>query len=176
MKPGDHPEFFQLPPPPGRSRESRIVLDRSGRFWNDGILVEHEGMVAAFVSWIRHHPDDGRLILTNGYDWTYFTAEDAPFVVKHVELGAERATLRLSGGLEEPLVPAAVEVSAEGVLYARIRGGAFEARFLPAAQAEMVGVISEAEDGSPVVEMAGQVFPIKPRQSARLAPDLAAAT
>src|SRR5262249_32567480 len=31
MKPGDHPDFFRLPPPPGRSRESRIVLDDLGR-------------------------------------------------------------------------------------------------------------------------------------------------
>jgi hypothetical protein len=26
-------------------------------------------------SWIARHPHDGRLILTNGYDWCYFQAE-----------------------------------------------------------------------------------------------------
>ena len=26
------------------------------------------------------HPDDGRYILTNGYDWTYFTVDDAPYL------------------------------------------------------------------------------------------------
>ena len=25
MRPGDHPEFFRLPPPEGRSRESTVV-------------------------------------------------------------------------------------------------------------------------------------------------------
>ena len=40
MKPGDHPEFFRFPAPEGRSRESTILLDREGRFWHDGELVE----------------------------------------------------------------------------------------------------------------------------------------
>ena len=41
-------------------------------------------MATAFASWITTHPDDGRFILTNGYDWTYFTVKDAPFFVKRV--------------------------------------------------------------------------------------------
>src|SRR6185436_15407504 len=53
MKPGNHPDFFRLPPPPGRSRESRIVLDAEGRFSNAGIPIDHEGMAVAFASWIR---------------------------------------------------------------------------------------------------------------------------
>ena len=43
MRPADHPEFFRLPAPEGRSRESTIVLDAEGRFHHDGELVEHPG-------------------------------------------------------------------------------------------------------------------------------------
>lgn len=163
MKPGDHPDFFRLPPPPGRSRESRIVLGANGRFSNGGIPVEHEGMAAAFASWIRKHPDDGRFILTNGYDWTYFTVTDAPFFVRHVERVGEQAILRLSDGTEEPLDPGRVEVSADGVLYARVKGGDYEARFLPPAQSGMVDFIGVGEHGEPCVEQGGMRFPIRPR-------------
>jgi hypothetical protein len=79
MKPADHPEFFRLPPPEGRSRESTIVLGADGRFFHDGHEVTHPGMARAFATWIGKHPDDGRFILNNGYDWTYFTVEGTPF-------------------------------------------------------------------------------------------------
>ncbi|HEX7669267.1 MAG TPA: hypothetical protein VF395_06790 [Polyangiaceae bacterium] len=163
MKPGDHPDFFRLPPPPGRSRESRIVLDGRGRFSNGEIPVDHEGMALAFASWIRKHPDDGRFILTNGYDWTYFTVTDAPFFVRRVDNSEGRPILRLFDGTEEPLEPTGVEVAPDGVLYARVKEGAYDARFLPTAQAGMADFIVEGDAGEPCLELRGQRFPIRPR-------------
>jgi len=146
MKPSDHPDFFRLPPPPGRSRESRIVLNERGQFSNGGIPIDHAGMAVAFATWIRRHPDDGRFILTNGYDWTYFTVKDVPHFVRHVDNTGGRPMLRLFDGTEEALRPDGVSVSKDGVLYARVKDGEMEARFLPTAQAEMVEVIAEAPD------------------------------
>src|SRR6185369_14137299 len=110
MKPGDHPEFFRFPAPEGRSRESTLRLDGEGRFHHDDALVEHAKLAAALHTWIGRHPDNGRFILTNGYDWTYFKVDDVPFFVRsiRVENGeAERderdAVLVLSDGTEEPL-------------------------------------------------------------------------
>jgi hypothetical protein len=165
MKPGDHPDFFRLPPPPGRSRESRIVLDELGRFWNGELAIAHEAMATAFASWIAIHPDDGRFILTNGYDWTYFTVKDAPFFVKHVETTASGATLRLFDGTEEPLDPATVTVSGDGVLYVRVKGGRFEARLTQPAQKEMIDVLSEGANGAPLVRVPGGEYPVRERGS-----------
>ena len=95
MKPGDHPEFFRFPPPEGRSRESTIVLTRDGRFLHDGTLVEHPGMQRAFASWLARHPDDGRFILSNGYDWTYLTVEGHACFVKGVRQVEGRPWLTL---------------------------------------------------------------------------------
>jgi hypothetical protein len=170
MKPGDHPDFFRFPPPPGRSRESRIVLDASGRFWNEGRLIEHEAMTAAFASWIRRHPDDGRFVLTNGYDWTYFTVEDAPFLVRHVEDRGGNAILSLFDGTEEPLDPEGVTVSPEGVLYVQVKGGGYEARLTAPAQSAMVPFIAEGDDGAPCVELGGRKFPIGSRERPPEAP------
>src|SRR5947209_3278956 len=116
MKPGEHPDFFRLPPPPGRSRESSIVLDAQGRFWHDGRLVEHKGLDAGLHGWISRHPDDGRYILTNGYDWSYFAVEDAPYQVRTLRSGEAGVTLVLSDGSEETWDVEGTRVGADGAL------------------------------------------------------------
>jgi hypothetical protein len=158
MKPGDHPDFFRLPPPPGRSRESKIVLDAKGRFFNDGVGIEHGGLAAAFASWIRRHPDDGRFILTNRYDWTYFTVEDVPFFVRGLSVEPSGVVLRLSDGTEETLDPSTLSVGDADALYARVKGGEFEAKFLPAAQLALVEIVVEMPDGRPGIEICGTRF------------------
>lgn len=168
MKPSDHPDFFRLPPPPGRSRESRIVLDEEGRFWNGPAPVDHAAMAAAFASWIRRHPDDGRYILTNGYDWTYFTVKSTPFFVRHVEvaqdsLGKRRALVLLSDGTEEPLDPGGIHVDDDGVLRATVKNGEYEARYLAQAQREMVDLIEQSSDGTPCIVIDGVSHPIHAR-------------
>jgi uncharacterized protein len=133
MKPGDHPEFFRFPAPEGRSRESTIRLDAEGRFWHDGRPVEHAGLAAALHGWISRHPDDRRYVLTNGYDWTYFTVDDAPYFVRAVRLEPDRVVLQLSDGTEEAWEPAETRVGHGDALYTTVkrgaRGGPFEAKF-----------------------------------------------
>jgi hypothetical protein len=166
MKPGDHPDFFRLPPPPGRSRESKIVLDERGRFWNGPYLIEHAAMTSAFASWIRRHPDDGRYILTNGYDWTYFTVKETPFFVRRVLPQADGTlVIELSDGTSEPLDPGGISVSQDGVLYARVKNGQYPARFLSRAQAQMVDFVEEDARGGPGVRIAGMIHRIASRSA-----------
>jgi hypothetical protein len=160
MKPGDHPDFFRLPPPPGRSRESTIRLDADGRFWHEGQLVEHAGMAAAFASWIARHPDDGRYILSNGYDWSYFEVEDVPYFVRSVRTDRDRPTLVLSDGTEEPLDPRALWVGVRDALYTRVKSGQFRARFMPAAQTGLSPLLVEGEGGQPELQVGGARYPI----------------
>jgi hypothetical protein len=152
MKPGDHPEFFRFPAPEGRSRESTIRLDAHGRFWHDAAPVEHAGLAAALSGWISRHPDDGRYILTNGYDWTYFTVEDAPYVVRAVRIEPDRIVLLLSDGTEEPWEPESTREGDGGALYATVkraaRGGPYEAKFTPHAQSSLLPVLVEQSDVS----------------------------
>jgi hypothetical protein len=152
VKPGDHPEFFRLPPPPGRSRESSIRLDREGRFFHDGELVRHPGMARAFASWLARHPDDGRYILQNGYDWTYLHVEDTPFFVESVRVEPEGFRLLLSDGSEEPLEPRGVAVRG-GALVAAVKGGAFEARFLRGAQLALGEYLDLDDAGRPLLRL-----------------------
>jgi len=156
MKPGDHPEFFRLPPPDGRSRESTNVLDADGRFFHDGVAVTHPGMAKAFSSWIARHPDDGRFILNNGYDWSYFQVEDAPFQVVSLQFSGSGASIELSDGSVEPFVGQSLRVGPRDALYVTVKGGAFEARFSRGAQLALLPWLVEEEKGGLSLDFGGQ--------------------
>jgi hypothetical protein len=163
MKPGDHPEFFRFPAPEGRSRESTIRLDAEGRFHHEGALVEHKGLAAALHGWISRHPDDGRYILTNGYDWTYFIVDDAPYYVRSVRLEDDRVVLVLSDATEEAWDPSSTRVADDDALYAQVKrdakGGPFEAKLTRHAQLQLAPILVE-DDGRVGVRVAGRVIPI----------------
>lgn len=169
MKPGDHPDFFRLPPPAGRSRESSIVLEREGRFLHDGVPVAHPGMARAFASWLARHPDDGRYILDNGYDWTYITVEDAPFFVLALagpadhEPGAQGRrppNIELSDGSFEELDPERLWLGPQDALYTDVKAGAFQARFTRSAQLGLADYLVEGEGGAVFFDFAGGRRPI----------------
>src|SRR5258708_11449807 len=149
MKPGDHPEFYKLAPPAGTSRESTIRLDADGKFWHDGERVDHPALEKALHSWIARHPDDDRFILTNGYDWTYFQVDDVPYTVRALRLLPDAAVLQLSDETEEQLVPESLRVGRGDALYAKVKGGRFEARFSRHAQTALAPILQEGPDGTP---------------------------
>jgi hypothetical protein len=170
MKPGDHPEFFRFPAPEGRSRESTIRLDGEGRFWHENLQVEHRKLAAAMHTWVARHPDDGRYILTNGYDWTYFTVEDAPYTVRSLKIEGDQVSLVLSDGTCEPFDPARAKIGKNGALYTQVKasakGGPFEAKFTRHAQTELGPLLTEVAgepetDGAPLgVKIGGRVVRI----------------
>jgi hypothetical protein len=162
VKPGDHPDFYRIAPPAGTSRQSTIVLDRDGKFWHDGGRVDHPALERALRSWIARHPDDGQFILTNGYDWCYFRVDDAPQHVDALRVDGDVVTLVLAGGDEEPLDPSTLMVGDDGVVYAKVKGGAYEARFSRHAQTQLAPLLTQAEP--PRVSIAGRDYQLPPRR------------
>ena len=151
------PEFFR-PPPEGRSRESSIVLTKEGRFFHDGAAVEHPGMHKAFASWLGRHPDDGRYILNNGYDWTYLTVEGPAHFVRAVRGLASGPRLELLDGLELALEPKALSCDGDGRLWLDLAGDE-RACFTAAAQLDLAPWLIERE-GVFGIEAHGQFWPI----------------
>lgn len=151
MKPSEHPDYFCLPAPEGRSRESTLVLDKEGRFLHDGALVEHPKLRDALHTWIARHPLDGRWILQNGYDWTYFLVEDVPYFVVSLRAEKDDAILRLSDGSEEPLDPTTLRMSSRDELYLRVKAagppGPYDAKFTRFAQTQLAPFLHEGEHG-----------------------------
>jgi hypothetical protein len=164
VKPGDHPDFYRVAPPPGTSRESTIALDREGRFSHDGQPIDHLALEQALRTWIAVHPEDGRPILTNGYDWCYFHVEDAAFVVDALRVEPDGGvTLRLFDGSEERLDPDTLSIGAAGAVYAKVRGGRLDARFSRHAQTQLADVLIEGDP--PTVRVAGREVVIPPRRA-----------
>jgi uncharacterized protein len=154
MRPGDHPDFFRLAPPPGASRESTIAIDADGRFFHDGERVEHPALEKALRSWVAAHPDDGRPILTNGYDWTYFKVADAPLFVDALRVEPDgHVTQILFDGTEEPLDPATLSLGEAGIVYSRARDKKLDAKFSRHAQTDLGPLLISAEP--PIVRVAG---------------------
>ncbi|HEU4411039.1 MAG TPA: hypothetical protein VFS43_37650 [Polyangiaceae bacterium] len=165
MKPGDHPDFFRLPPPPGTSRESSLRLDREGQFWFEGERVDHPKLLNALHAWVARHPDDGRYILTNGYDWTYFRVDDVPFFVRSVREAGEGLELELSDGSSVPFTGEGLSVGDDEGLYVpvAVKGGEFEAKFTRYAQAQLEPWLAEAGEGRVGVRVGGRVVVPAPR-------------
>jgi hypothetical protein len=115
-------------------------------------------MQDAFASWIRHHPDDGRHILCNGYDWSYFTVEDVPFFVRGLSAGALGLNLVLSDRSEELLDPPSLRVGARDALYCKVKGGQFNARFMPTAQTALLPFLFEGPSGEPLLEVGDRFY------------------
>jgi hypothetical protein len=160
MKPGEHPDFYRFAPPPGTSRESSIRLDAEGKFWHDGEPVDHPALAKALHEWIAVHPDDGRFILTNGYDWTYFKVDDAPYTVRSLRVMPDGVTLVLSDESEEQLAPATLRVGAGDALYTKVKGGKFEARFSRHAQTALAPILHEEKPGALRLTVGGRDYPI----------------
>ncbi len=162
MKPGDHPEFFLRPAPDGRSRESTLRLDARGRFWHDGAPVRHAGLAAALHRWIRRHPDNGRYVLSNGYDWTYLTVDDAPYFVQRLRTEPDRIVLTLSDETEELFDPVATRIGRGDAIYVQVKraapDGLYEAKFTPHAQGSLGAMLVDAD--VPSVRIGAKVIPI----------------
>jgi uncharacterized protein len=161
MKPGEHPDFYRFAPPPGTSRESTIRLDAEGKFWHDGERVDHPALEKALHGWIALHPDNGRFILTNGYDWTYFQVDDAPYTVRALRVTPEGVTLLLSDESEEQLAPETLHVGERDALYAKVKGGRFVARFSRHAQTSLAPILHEDKPGALRLKVGGRDYPIQ---------------
>jgi hypothetical protein len=119
-------------------------LDQDGRFWHAGELVTHPALHRAFASWLRRHPEDGRFILSNGYDWTYLEVACTPFFIEGILLKGDQPHLQLSDASVEPWQPRTFSVDSEGALFAWVKSGAFEAKFTPAAQLQLAPWVADA--------------------------------
>jgi hypothetical protein len=132
---------------PGRlhtREDSGLVLDREGRWFHDGELVEHPKIVEAFNRGIERAPD-GRWMLRFGRDWCYVCVEDAPVQVVAALVDGDRVGLKLSNGKSELLQPSTLTVR-DGVLYCVSEDG-LPARFGRSAQFALGCLLQERADG-----------------------------
>jgi hypothetical protein len=137
----DPAQFLQ-----GRTRETEIRRDASGRWFNGEDRIEHPKLARSFDSWVDR-AEDGRFCLSNSINWAYVEIEGPAYFVKDVEVNAEGIELHLSGDLQERLDPSSLAQGPEGALWCVVRDGRCPARFDNHAVSKMSGSIGEDEEG-----------------------------
>jgi hypothetical protein len=101
--------------------QSGLRLDKEGRFWHRGGLVEHARTVAVLHQGV-HRAADGRWATRIGKDWAYLEVEDAALWVRRIELAGTSLRAQLASDEWVEVDPATLAAGADDALYARVRG------------------------------------------------------
>jgi hypothetical protein len=148
------------------TRESTIRLDDRGRFFHDGERVEHEGLERAMHTWLRRHPNDGRWVLENGWDWCYVQVDLAPFFVRTARIDGTHLRGQLSDDADVDIAPTSLCIDDGGALWCDVHGeregGPFPARFDAYATAGLGDAIDD-EAGTLVLRLGDARTPIARR-------------
>src|SRR4051812_2768166 len=137
--------------------QSGLRLDREGRFWHRGGLVEHVRTNAVLHQGIHRAPD-GRWATRIGKDWGYLEVEDAAFWVRRIEPRNDSLHAQLASGEWVDVDPSTLAVGADDALSLRVRGE--RARLTRPAQVSLSDHLHETGPGAFVLRLPGGDFRI----------------
>jgi len=141
-----------------------IQIDKEGRWFHKGVEMIRREFVQAFYQQMELD-DAGQYIIFWGGKRCYVDVADTAFVVKRLSYLSEesdkrsRFVISLSDDTEEELTPDTLNLGKENVLYCRVKGGNFPARFNRAAYYQLATHIEE-EGGDFVLPINGRKFKI----------------
>lgn len=126
-------------------RNSRVTLDREGRFYFQGALVEHPRVQRLFHRGLRP-AEGGAIVLQVGEQWCYLeSVEDTAWFVEKAAVAGDRVLLTLADGSTEALDPATLS-RRDDRIYCVLSHGR-RARFLRAALLTLAPWIDEDAAG-----------------------------
>ncbi|HYB92302.1 MAG TPA: DUF1285 domain-containing protein [Candidatus Binataceae bacterium] len=137
-----------------------ISFRRDGNWYRDGERIENPRIAELFSRSIHRNPD-GSYYLQVGDERAPIAVEDTPYVVTTLEddeLGG--FMLVLNDGTRETLDPVTLEIAADNVLYARVKGGQSRARFLRNAYYHLSDRLELGDDGAVVLTIRGRRYPM----------------
>jgi hypothetical protein len=138
----------------------KISFRRDGNWYTDDDRIDNPRIALLFSRSIKRRRD-GDYYLQVAEERAPITVEDTPYVVKAVYEDEGGFAIVTNDDEHEPLDPATLEVGPDNVLYCRVKGGAYPARFLRTAYYHLAGsfLTEEGETFSLVVR--GRRYPIK---------------
>jgi hypothetical protein len=138
----------------------KISFRRDGNWYTNDERIDNSRIALLFSRSIKRHPD-GSYYLQVAEERAPIAVEDTPYVVKAVYEDDGGFVIVTNDDEHEPLNPQTLEVGRDNVLYCRVKGGAFRARFLRSAYYHLSNnfFTDEGETFSLVVN--GRRYPIK---------------
>jgi len=106
----------------------QIFIDKEGRWFHKGAEMIHREFIRLFYE-NMDLDEDGRTVIHWQGERCIVDVEDTAHVVRRVEVNGNGALLFLSDDTQEILSPRTVVEGADHVLYCRVKGDRFPARF-----------------------------------------------
>jgi hypothetical protein len=138
-----------------------ISIDKDGRWYHKGAEMIHREIIRLFYDNMELD-SRGRYVIEWRGQRCYVDVEDTAFVVRRVTYqekgdknGNERFVLSLSDGTKEELVPDALYVGRDNVLYCTVKNRTFPARFMRAAYYQLAEYVEE-ENGKYYLPLNGR--------------------
>ena len=128
-------------------RNSKLRIDKEGRWWLDRHLVENERVQTLFHKCLSKDDATERLMLTVGTQWAYVqTVDDTAWFISRVQVDATGCRLMLADGTKETLDPTSLSMASDTDVYCVI-GGNRRARFLRTALIDLAPYLEETTHG-----------------------------
>ncbi len=139
----------------------RISFRKDGNWYSDEERIDNPRIALLFSRSIKRDPD-GSYYLQVADERAPITVEDTPYVVKSLEDdGHGGLILVLNDEEREPLDPSTLEVGEQNVLYTRVKGGKFRARFLRHAYYHLSPHFEADGDGAFYLRLRGERYRIR---------------
>lgn len=126
-----------------------IYVDKEGTWFHKGAPLIHRELLLFFYQCL-YQDDEGRYIIRLKDQVCCLDVEDTPFVILRTEFSAAGSDggkdcfiLHLIDDTREELEPETLSIGADNVLYCKIRGGRFTARFSRPSYYQLVEHVEE---------------------------------
>jgi hypothetical protein len=162
MKENDKPASLDPKEWPDELPPCLIYVDKEGRLWHYNAEMTHEGINRLLTDHVELD-EKGRYVISFRGQRCFVDVEDTLFVITRVDHlpagnGAlETFRITLNDRSEEELDPATLSLSAENVLYTRVKSGRFPARFLRKSYYQLADYIVE-KDGAFFLPLRGRDY------------------
>jgi hypothetical protein len=141
----------------------KISFRKDGNWYSDEERIDNPRIALLFSQSIKQNPD-GSYYLQVAEERASITVEDTPYVIKAIEPtandGKSGFMLTLSDDTREALDPATLEVGADNVLYAKVKGGEYRARFLRPAYYHLSANFEADGSGRFFIQIGGKKYPL----------------
>ena len=141
----------------GKYPPCQIQVSPDGEMSSQGRPMVHPTIIKLIYDSVRL--EDGHYVVTIDGQTCELEVADTFFVVSRVEFSGEGATLTLNDSSSEPLDPKSLSLGDNGIVYCRIKGGSFPARFGRAAYYQLADKIVEKGEGF-ALELGGESWPL----------------
>jgi hypothetical protein len=139
----------------------KISFRRDGNWYSDEERIDNPRIALLFSQSIRQNPD-GSYFLQVAEERASVTVEDTPYVVKGVDDdGKGDLLLTLNDDTREAMDPASLAIGADNVLYARVKGGKYRARFLRPAYYHLSANFESDGAGRFFIQLGDERYPLK---------------